>query len=135
MGTDLRKKRHVVIGNDVWIGHGAQVMAGVSIGDGAIVAAGAVVTKDVSPYAIVGGVPAKIIRMRFSPSIIMRLLKIRRWRYGPDIFGGGVKITEIDACIASLEKKIAGGLPEFRSDKWRFDSKENRREKIPFSDA
>lgn len=54
----------IVLGNDVWIGCGAQVMPGVSIGDGAIVGAGAVVTKDVPAYAIVGGVPARVIRMR-----------------------------------------------------------------------
>lgn len=57
--------RPVEIGNDVWIGHGSIIMHGVSIGDGAIIAAGSVVTRDVPSYAIVGGVPAKVIRMRF----------------------------------------------------------------------
>ena len=69
----------VTIGNDVWIGFGATIMGGVNIGDGAIVAAGSVVTKDVPPYAIVGGVPAKIIRYRFSDSEIDKLLKIKWW--------------------------------------------------------
>jgi phosphonate metabolism protein (transferase hexapeptide repeat family) len=69
----------VSIGNDVWIGDGALVMGGVSIGDGAVVAARAVVTKDVPPYAIVGGVPAKIIRYRFNENEISQLLKIKWW--------------------------------------------------------
>lgn len=69
----------IVVGNDVWIGYEAVVMAGVRIGDGAIVAARAVVTRDVPPYAIVGGVPAKVIRMRFDPATVRRLLAVRWW--------------------------------------------------------
>ena len=68
----------VQIGNDVWIGCRAVVLDGVKIGDGAIVAAGAVVTKDVPPYAIVGGVPAKIIRFRFSPEVV-HVLSVMQW--------------------------------------------------------
>ena len=67
------------IGNDVWIGFGAYLMAGIQIGDGAVVAAGAVVTKDVPPYTIVGGVPAKEISKRFSDEIIHSLLKNPWW--------------------------------------------------------
>ena len=67
------------IGNDVWIAAGAQVLHKVSIGDGAIVGGGAVVTKDVPPYAIVVGVPARIIKFRFSDAIIQELEKIRWW--------------------------------------------------------
>lgn len=67
------------IGNDVWIGAKSTVMDGVSIGDGAIVAAGAVVTKDVPPYAIVGGVPAKVIKYKFSQEIVDRLEEIKWW--------------------------------------------------------
>lgn len=69
----------VVIGNDVWIGYGALLLSGVRIGDGAIVAAGAVVTKDVAPYSIVGGVPAREIRKRFSEDQIEKLMKIQWW--------------------------------------------------------
>lgn len=67
---------NITIDDDVWIGYGATIMSGVHIGQGAVVAAGAVVTKDVPPYAIVGGVPAKLIRYRFSEEIIQELLKI-----------------------------------------------------------
>ena len=70
---------NVEIGNDVWIGYNATIIDNVAIGDGAIVAAGAVVTKDVSPYTIVGGVPAKIIKKRFSDSKINSLLKMKWW--------------------------------------------------------
>ena len=69
----------VKIGNDVWIGYRAIIPVNVTIGDGAVIAAGAVVTKDVPPYAIVGGVPAKVIKYRFSPEVIERLLELRYW--------------------------------------------------------
>ena len=67
------------IGNDVWIGHNATIISGVKVGDGAIIAAGAVVTKDVEPYAIVGGVPAKVIKYRFPKEIINQLLEVKWW--------------------------------------------------------
>lgn len=76
---DRRKQDRAVIGNDVWIGHGVIVLPGVKIGDGAVLAAGAVVTKDVPPYTIVGGVPAKIIRERFSRPIAEQLAAIAWW--------------------------------------------------------
>ena len=72
-------KGDIVVGNDVWIGYEAVILSGVTIGDGAIVAARAVVTKDVPPYAIVGGVPAKIIRPRFPEDVIKRLQSLRWW--------------------------------------------------------
>ena len=68
-----------MIGNDVWIGYEAMIMAGVHIGDGAIIAARAVVTKDVPPYTIVGGTPAKEIRKRFDTEVIQQLLKLKWW--------------------------------------------------------
>lgn len=74
-------KGDIHIGNDVWIGYEAVVMGGVTIGDGAIVAACAVVTKDVPPYTIVGGVPARPIRKRFDDEIIARLLAVRWWEW------------------------------------------------------
>lgn len=72
-------KGDIVIGNDVWIGYEAVIMAGVTIGDGAIIGTRAVVTKDVPPYTIVGGVPAKPIRKRFDDETIERLIKLRWW--------------------------------------------------------
>ena len=72
-------KGDIVIGNDVWIGYEAVILSGVRIGDGAIVAARAVVTGDVEPYTIVGGVPAKPIRKRFTPETIHRLERLRWW--------------------------------------------------------
>jgi acetyltransferase-like isoleucine patch superfamily enzyme len=69
----------IEIGSDVWIGHGAQLMQGVQIGHGAIVAAGSVVTKDVPPYAIVAGVPARVMRYRFDEDTIQRLLRSAWW--------------------------------------------------------
>ena len=72
-------KGDIVIGNDVWIGYEAVVMAGVTIGDGAVIGARAVVTRDVPPYTIVGGVPAKEIRKRFPDETIGKFLKLRWW--------------------------------------------------------
>lgn len=77
--ADEEARIPVVIGNDVWIGHGAVLLAGVKVGDGAVIAAGAVVTKDVEPYAVVGGVPAKTIRYRFPAEQIEKLLTLRWW--------------------------------------------------------
>ena len=70
---------NIIIGNDVWIGTGASIIDGVQIGDGAVVLAGAVVTKDVPAYAIVGGVPAKVLKYRFEQPIIERLQNARIW--------------------------------------------------------
>lgn len=72
-------KGDIIIGNDVWIGYEAVIMAGVTIGDGAIIGTRAVVTKDVPPYTIVGGVPAKPIRKRFDDATVERLIKLRWW--------------------------------------------------------
>lgn len=77
--ADEPNKIILSIGNDVWIGAHAKIMDGITIGDGAIVAAGAVVTRDVPPYAIVGGVPAKLIKYRFEPKEIDVLLELRWW--------------------------------------------------------
>lgn len=77
-------KGAIVIGNDVWVGYEAVIMQGVTIGDGAIVGTRAVVTKDVPPYTIVGGVPAKPIRKRFSDEVIAQLLEIKWWDWPYD---------------------------------------------------
>ena len=78
-GKEYPVKGDTVVGNDVWIGYGATIMPGVTIGDGAIIATKSVVTKDVAPFSIVGGNPAKEIRKRFKEEQIEALLEIRWW--------------------------------------------------------
>ena len=77
-------KGDIVIGNDVWIGYEAVIMAGVTIGDGDIIGTGAVVTKDIPPYTIVGGIPVKPIRKRFKQETIDILLKIKWWNWSDE---------------------------------------------------
>ena len=88
----LRNNRPIVIGNDVWIGAGVIILPGVHIGDGAILAAGAVVTKDVEPYAIVGGVPAKVIKYRFEKKVIEKLLKIKWWDWDSEKIEANIEL-------------------------------------------
>lgn len=76
---DWRRSHRVILGNDVWIGHGAIILPGRRIGDGAVVAAGAIVTKDVPAYAIVGGNPARVIKPRFPEPIAQRLSRLTWW--------------------------------------------------------
>jgi acetyltransferase-like isoleucine patch superfamily enzyme len=80
-GSDFKEFEEVKIGNDVWIGSNAIVMGGITIGDGAIIAAGSVVTKNVKPYAIVGGIPAKVIKYRFEEEEICKLLELKWWNW------------------------------------------------------
>lgn len=72
-------KGDIIIGNDVWIGYEATILSGVRIGDGAIIGARALVTKDVPPYTVVGGVPAKELKQRFDPSTIQKLQQFQWW--------------------------------------------------------
>ncbi|MGE6741404.1 DapH/DapD/GlmU-related protein [Allorhizobium pseudoryzae] len=74
-----RRDHRVTIGHDVWIGHGATLLPGVSVGNGAVIGAGAVVSKDVAPYTIVGGVPAKLIRERFSAETAEGMERLAWW--------------------------------------------------------
>ena len=76
---DWRRAHPVVLGDDVWVGHGAILLPGVEVGTGAVVGAGAVVTKDVDPFTIVAGVPAKLIRRRVPPDVQKALMRIRWW--------------------------------------------------------
>lgn len=80
-GKKYPNKGDINIGNDVWIGYNTTIMAGVKIGDGAIIATNATVTKDVEPYAIVGGNPAQLIKKRFSANQIKKLLTIQWWNW------------------------------------------------------
>ena len=87
-GKNIRQawdqKGDIVVGNDVWIGYEAVILSGVTIGDGAVIGARAVVTKDVPPYAIVGGVPARLIRRRFDEETIQKLLRLQWWNWEPE---------------------------------------------------
>ncbi|QAU44255.1 DapH/DapD/GlmU-related protein [Bradyrhizobium guangzhouense] len=78
-----RRGDRVIVGNDVWIGHAAILLPGVTVGDGAVIGAGAVVSRDVAPYTIVGGVPARPIRKRFDDSVAASLQRIAWWEW-PD---------------------------------------------------
>ena len=99
-------KGNIVVGNDVWIGNGAKIMAGVHIGDGAVVAADALIVKDVEPYSIVGGVPAKLIKWRFSPEIIERFKKIKWWEYDESIIKKNAKLFEnVEQMLEQFEKE------------------------------
>jgi acetyltransferase-like isoleucine patch superfamily enzyme len=101
------------IGNDVWIGAHVKINGGLSIGDGAIVAAGSVVTKDVPPYTIVGGTPAKVIRRRFDDAIIDELMALRWWDYDwPEFLkydSRSVRWDRPEDAIRVMKQKIASG--------------------------
>lgn len=84
----LRTKGPIIVGNDVWIGTRATILSGVTIGDGAVVAAGSVVSKNVPPYAIVAGNPAKFVKYRFSEEIIAAMCKIRWWDWSIEMIVG-----------------------------------------------
>jgi len=90
-------KGDTVVGNDVWIGYGATIMPGVHIGDGAIVAAKALVSRNVPPYAVVAGNPARLVRERFAPEIVRQLLQIAWWDWPAD------KVTRNLAAITGAD--------------------------------
>ena len=98
-------KGDIIIGSDVWIGYEAVIMAGVTIGDGAIIATRAVVTKDVPPYTIVGGVPAKMIRKRFDDATIERLEKLRWWDWDAAKIQRNISAIQ-SGDIAALENEL-----------------------------
>ncbi len=105
---DHATKGDVVIGSDVWIGANVFIGSGVTIGDGAVLGAGSVVTRDVPPYAIVGGNPARLIRYRFTPEQIAALLAIRWWNWPDetvDRFLPLIVSTDIDAFIAAARNQ------------------------------
>jgi acetyltransferase-like isoleucine patch superfamily enzyme len=113
--TAMRANKRIQIGNDVWIGEGAFIGRGVTIGDGAVIAARATVVRDVPPYAIVGGTPARIIRMRFPDGVIERLLNSKWWLYGPSILAG-INWSDLEASLDAIEERIAGGVDQWHPD-------------------
>lgn len=97
---------HVTIGSDVWTGHNVNVMPGVSVGNGAVIAAGAVVTKEVPAYAIVAGVPATVRRLRFPEKIVERLLKVKWWE---------LELSELSGLPFRDAERSVGMLEEIRA--------------------
>jgi acetyltransferase-like isoleucine patch superfamily enzyme len=113
-------KEYPVLGHDVWIGRDVTLCMGIKIGNGAVVAAGSLVTKDVPPYAVVGGNPARVLKYRFDPEVIAELSRLEWWNYDPK------RISEIGyADPASFCKKLsaeiaAGSISEFKPKIFKF---------------
>lgn len=99
-----RGNDRVQLGHDVWCGHGAIVLPGVTVGDGAVVAAGAVVTKDIAPYTIVAGVPARPIKQRFETRMAERLQALAWWHWPHDKLEAAVKDFQSLSVDAFVEK-------------------------------
>lgn len=99
-----KTKGDVVVGNDVWIGDGAKILSGVHIGDGCVIGGNALVTKNMPPYSICGGNPAKVIKYRFEPEIIAKLLEIKWWDWAPNL---------IYQAVPYLQSNEIKGLFEF----------------------
>lgn len=121
-GVDLEPHRFeqpdssIVIGNDVWIGEHVTLARGITIGDGAIIASNATVTKDVPPYTVVGGLPAKVIRSRFHEKTVEELMNIAWWRFSPDQLNGLDPRYPRDFA-ALLSDRIDNGLTPFAPTK------------------
>lgn len=99
----LKNPPNTVIGNDVWCGHNVTILQGVKIGDGAIIGTGAVVTKDVAPYGIAVGVPARVVKYRFDEKIIKELIKIKWWELEADELDG-VDFNNIHKALQQIKK-------------------------------
>lgn len=106
----LEGEKTVEIGNDVWIGDNVVIMGGVTVGDGAVLAASAVVTKDVPPYCVVGGCPARVIKKRFSDSTIKKLMKLQWWNQSEEWLKSHANVfynestEELEEIIAKLNQ-------------------------------
>lgn len=108
--TDARCRGPIAVGNDVWIGWRSLILANVRIGDGAVVAAGSVVTRNVDPYTVVAGAPARIIKKRFSDSQIEELLKIRWWDWPEEDIVKNIDFfyQDIDEFLAFARERCNG---------------------------
>ena len=105
---ERRRQKRVKIGHDVWIGHGAVVMPGVAIGTGAVVGANAVVTRDVAPYTIVTGIPARPLRLRFEAATVERLLALAWWDWPLETLYeaiGDMQALPVEAFLSKWERR------------------------------
>ncbi len=91
------------IGNDVWIGCGSMILSGVHVGNGAVIGIGAVVTKNVKPYSIVVGVPAKCLRKRFTDDIIEKVQKLSWWEWDDIKLKSNLEIIKKETCLEDLQ--------------------------------
>lgn len=105
---DDRSRAPIRIGHDVWIGQHVQLKKGIRIGNGAVVAAGAVVTRDVEPYSIVGGVPARLLRRRFDDATVERLERVQWWQYNFTDFSG-LDPANVARFLDGVEERLAAG--------------------------
>jgi acetyltransferase-like isoleucine patch superfamily enzyme len=104
--SEAKSKGPIILGDDVWLGENVLVLSGVSVGKGAVVAAGSVVVKDVPPYAIVGGNPAKVIKYRFSPEIIEKLMVIDLTKLNENSIRENIELLYTDITESNVEMVI-----------------------------
>jgi chloramphenicol O-acetyltransferase type B len=101
-------KGDVVIGNDVWIGQNVTIMSGVTVGDGAVLGAGSIVTRDVEPYAVVAGNPAKVVKMRFPRDVVRGLLALKWWEWDDQKINAALPLltsTDIRTAVLDLGRR------------------------------
>lgn len=108
-------KRDITVGNDVWIGYGAHILSGVTIGNGAVIGAGSLVTKEVRPYEVVGGNPARHIRFRFPPDVIDGLQQLAWWQWSDDQISEALPLLlsgNVGALLCAYAEKVTAGAVE-----------------------
>lgn len=100
----VNTKGNIVVGNDVWIGESVTIMSGVTVGDGAVIAANSHVFKDVEPYSYVGGNPAKFIKYRFSQEIIKEMLELQWWNYPDPVINWLLPLLQEEPTVEKIQR-------------------------------